>query len=39
MTAAAVALFGRRGGAGRSAGAFLIGLYAAFLVVQIVVRA
>ncbi len=39
MTAAAVVLFGRREGAGRSAGAFLIVLYAAFLAVQIVARA
>jgi cation:H+ antiporter len=36
MTAAAVLLFGRRDGAGRTAGAFLIALYAIFLVVQIV---
>jgi cation:H+ antiporter len=35
MTAAAFVLFGRRGGAGRSAGAFLIVLYAAFVAVQI----
>jgi cation:H+ antiporter len=35
MTAAAVVLFGRRDGAGRTAGAFLIVLYAAFVVVQI----
>jgi cation:H+ antiporter len=35
MTTAALVLFGRRGGAGRSAGAFLIVLYAAFVVVQI----
>ena len=35
MTAAALVLFGRREGAGRSAGAFLIALYAVFLVVQI----
>ena len=34
MTAAAVVLFGKRGGAGRGAGAFLIVLYAIFLVVQ-----
>jgi cation:H+ antiporter len=38
MTGAALLLFGRRGGAGRSAGVFLIALYAAFLVVQIVAR-
>ena len=36
MTTAALVLFGRRGGAGRKAGAFLIVLYAAFLTVQIV---
>lgn len=36
MTAVTLVLFGRPGGAGRSAGALLIGLYAAFLVVQIV---
>ena len=36
MTGAALVLFGRRGGAGRSAGAFLIVLYAAFVVVQVV---
>jgi cation:H+ antiporter len=35
MTAVALVLFGRRGGAGRSAGAFLILLYAVFLAVQI----
>jgi cation:H+ antiporter len=35
MTAAALVLFGRRGGAGRKAGAFLIVLYAVFVVVQI----
>ena len=34
MTAAALVLFGKRGGAGRGAGAFLIVLYAIFLVVQ-----
>src|SRR5581483_9539434 len=34
MTVAAVVLFGKRGGAGRGAGAFLIALYAAFVVVQ-----
>lgn len=34
MTAAAVVLFGKRGGAGRGAGAFLIVLYAIFLAVQ-----
>jgi cation:H+ antiporter len=38
MTAAALVLFGRRGGAGRRAGAFLISLYLAFLAVQIVAR-
>jgi cation:H+ antiporter len=36
MTAAALVLFGKRDGAGRGAGAFLILLYAAFLAVQIV---
>jgi len=35
MTAAALVLFGRRDGAGRSAGVFLIALYLAFLAVQI----
>jgi hypothetical protein len=35
MTAAALVLFGRRGGAGRRAGALLIVLYAVFVVVQI----
>jgi cation:H+ antiporter len=35
MTAAALVLFGRRDGAGRSSGAFLILLYAAFLGIQI----
>ncbi len=35
MTAAALVLFGRRDGAGRGAGAFLILLYAAFLAVQL----
>jgi cation:H+ antiporter len=35
MTAAALVLFGRHDGAGRSAGAFLILLYAAFLAIQI----
>jgi cation:H+ antiporter len=35
MTTAALVLFGRRGGAGRSAGAFLIVLYGAFVAVQI----
>jgi cation:H+ antiporter len=35
MTAVALALYGRRGGAGRNAGAFLILLYAVFLAVQI----
>ena len=34
MTTAALVLFGKRGGAGRGAGAFLIVLYAIFLVVQ-----
>jgi cation:H+ antiporter len=38
MTAAALVLFGRRRGAGRSSGAFLIALYAAFLAVQIAAR-
>lgn len=38
MTAVALALFGRRDGAGRSAGAFLILLYTAFLAVQIAAR-
>ena len=35
MTVAALVLFGRRGGAGRGAGVFLIVLYAAFVAVQI----
>jgi cation:H+ antiporter len=35
MTTAALVLFGRRSGAGRSAGVFLVVLYAAFLVVQV----
>lgn len=35
MTAAALVLFGKRGGAGRTAGAFLVALYIVFLVVQI----
>jgi cation:H+ antiporter len=35
MTATALVLFGRRGGAGRGAGALLIVLYAAFVAVQI----
>jgi cation:H+ antiporter len=35
MTAAALVLFGRRGGAGRRAGAFLIALYLVFLAVQV----
>jgi cation:H+ antiporter len=35
MTAAALLLFGKRDGAGRSAGAFLILLYAVFLAIQI----
>ena len=34
MTTAAVVLFGKRGGAGRGAGVFLIVLYAVFLAVQ-----
>jgi cation:H+ antiporter len=34
MTTAALVLFGKRGGGGRSAGAFLIVLYAVFLAVQ-----
>jgi cation:H+ antiporter len=34
MTAAALVLFGKRGGGGRGAGAFLIVLYAVFLAVQ-----
>jgi cation:H+ antiporter len=38
MTAAAVVLFARPGGAGRSAGAFLIALYVVFLAVQIVAQ-
>jgi cation:H+ antiporter len=38
MTAAALVLFGRREGAGRTAGAFLVVLYAVFLAVQVVVR-
>jgi cation:H+ antiporter len=38
MTAVALVLFGRRNGAGWRAGAFLILLYAAFLVVQIAAR-
>ena len=37
MTAAALALFGRREGGGRTAGVFLIVLYAVFLVVQLAV--
>jgi cation:H+ antiporter len=39
MTTAALVLFGRRGGAGRPAGALLIVLYAAFLIVQVAARA
>lgn len=39
MTAVALMLFGRRGGAGRSAGALLIALYAVFLAVQVALRA
>ena len=35
MTVAALVLFGKRGGAGRSAGALLIVLYAVFVVVQV----
>lgn len=35
MTTAALVLFGTRNGAGRTAGAFLILLYAAFLIVQL----
>jgi cation:H+ antiporter len=35
MTAVALVLFARRGGAGRSAGAFLVVLYVVFLAVQI----
>jgi cation:H+ antiporter len=38
MTTAAVVLFGRRRGAGRSAGTFLVLLYVTFLVVQIIAR-
>ena len=38
MTAAALVLFGRPGGSGRLAGAFLILLYAVLLVVQVVAR-
>jgi cation:H+ antiporter len=38
MTAAALVLFGRRSGAGRSAGACLIVLYAVFVAVQVAVR-
>jgi cation:H+ antiporter len=39
MTVAALVLFGRRGGAGRPAGALLIVLYAVFLAVQVGLRA
>jgi len=39
MTAVALVLFGRRGGAGRLEGIILIVLYAVFLVVQVAVRA
>jgi cation:H+ antiporter len=39
MTAVALVLFGRRGGAGRPAGILLIVLYAVFLAVQVVARA
>jgi cation:H+ antiporter len=35
MTAAALLLFGKRGGGGRAAGVFLIVLYAIFVVVQV----
>jgi cation:H+ antiporter len=35
MTTAALVLFGRRGGAGRASGVFLIVLYAAFVAVQV----
>jgi hypothetical protein len=35
MTTAALVLFGRRDGAGRGAGAFLILLYAVFFAVQV----
>jgi Ca2+/Na+ antiporter len=38
MTAVALVLFGRRGGAGRTAGVFLIALYAVFLIVQLTAR-
>jgi cation:H+ antiporter len=38
MTVVAVVLFGRRGGGGRTAGALLIALYAAFVAVQLAVR-
>jgi cation:H+ antiporter len=38
MTAVALVLFSRRGGAGRTAGALLICLYAVFVVVQVVAR-
>ncbi len=39
MTAVALVLFARPGGAGRTAGAFLIVLYAVFLAVQVAARA
>jgi cation:H+ antiporter len=39
MTAVALVLFGRKGGAGRPAGALLIVLYAVFLAVQVALRA
>lgn len=39
MTAVALLLFGRRGGAGRGAGALLIVLYAVFVAVQVAMRA
>ena len=38
MTAAALVLFGRRGGGGRVAGGFLIALYVVFVVVQLAAR-
>ena len=37
MTVAALVLFGKRDGAGRGAGVFLIALYAVFVVVQLAV--
>jgi hypothetical protein len=39
MTAVALVLFGKRDGAGRTAGAFLIVLYAVFVAAQIGARA